>query len=165
MITISKNQRFVFIGAIVLLIGIMVLPRTVGLDNSNNTTTLKKNEGAFEMQVEKGISTTLNSEAPMQGIMMLRDVLDKDPDNVKAHYALGVLSVISMQYDKANERFRKVSDIIDLDQDAARFLAEVYVKEGKKPMVIESLNKFIALAYDEVIIKQAKELINELKNI
>ena len=117
------------------------------------------------MQVEKGISTTLNSEAPMQGIMMLRDVLDKDPDNVKAHYALGVLSVISMQYDKANERFRKVSDIIDLDQDAARFLAEVYVKEGKKPMVIESLNKFIALADDEVVIKQAKELINELKNI
>lgn len=165
MITISKKQRFIIIGAVVLLGGIMVLPRTVGLDNSNNTTILKENEGSFEIQIKKGISTTLNSETPMQGIMMLREVLDKDPDNVKAHYALGVLSVISMQYDKATERFSKVSDIIDLDQDAARFLAEVYVKEGRKNTVIESLNKFIALADDEVVIKQAKELIKELKNI
>ncbi len=165
MTTISNNQRFIILGALVLLISIMFLPRSVSLDNSKTALTLMENEVEVDMQIEKGISRTLNGEAPMQGIAILRDVLVKDPDNIKVQYALGVLSVISMQYDKAEERFRKVSDHRDLDKEAAKFVAEVYVKEGKKNMVIESLNKFIAFADDEVIIKQAKELIIELKNI
>lgn len=162
MITISKGQIFVIIGAVVLLIGIMILPKTVQHGSTELEPELKGQETNVEMQIKMGIATVLNSETPMQGIMILRGILDKDPNNVKAHFALGVLSVISRQYDKAKERFQKVSDNIELDQDAAKFLAEIYAQEGKQVMIIESLNQYIALADEETISKEVKEIIKEL---
>src|SRR4051812_5466831 len=43
--------------------------------------------------------------APMQGIMLLREVVAKNPNHEMAQYNLGILSVKSGQYDKAVIRF------------------------------------------------------------
>ena len=40
----------------------------------------------------------------MQGIMMLREVLEEDPKNELALFNMGMLSIQSGQYDKAVER-------------------------------------------------------------
>lgn len=53
----------------------------------------------------------VNGPNPMEGIMMLREIIGKDENNVEAQYWLGVFSVRSGQYDKAIERFNKVIQI------------------------------------------------------
>ncbi|HQK98651.1 MAG TPA: tetratricopeptide repeat protein, partial [Bacteroidia bacterium] len=45
---------------------------------------------------------------PMKGIMLLREVVSKNPEHEMAQYNLGMLSVKSGQLDKAIERFTKV---------------------------------------------------------
>ncbi|GAB3555705.1 tetratricopeptide repeat protein [Spirosoma fluminis] len=52
--------------------------------------------------------TYVNTDNPMQGIMMLREVLQQEPTNELALFNLGLLSMRSNQYDKAIERFRQI---------------------------------------------------------
>lgn len=52
--------------------------------------------------------TYVNTASPMQGIMLLREVLDADPTNELALFNLGILSMRSNQYTKAVERFQQI---------------------------------------------------------
>jgi tetratricopeptide (TPR) repeat protein len=52
--------------------------------------------------------TYLTSSNPMQGITMLREVLEEDPKNELALFNLGMLSIQSGQYDKAVERLEEL---------------------------------------------------------
>ena len=44
----------------------------------------------------------------MQGVMMLREVTEKQPDNIPANLILGQQGIVSGQFDKAIDRFEKV---------------------------------------------------------
>lgn len=52
--------------------------------------------------------TYVNTQTPMQGIMLLREVLQQDPTNELALFNLGMLSMRSGQYSKAIDRFRQI---------------------------------------------------------
>lgn len=52
--------------------------------------------------------TYVNTQTPMQGIMLLREVIQQDPTNELALFNLGLLSMRSNQYDRAIERFRQI---------------------------------------------------------
>src|SRR6185295_15381007 len=45
---------------------------------------------------------------PMEGIMKVREVAEKDSNNLFAQYMLGIGGVVSRQYDKAILRFERV---------------------------------------------------------
>lgn len=55
--------------------------------------------------------TYLTSPNPMQGIMLLREVLVKDPKNELALFNMGMLSIQSGQYDRAIERLEQLVEI------------------------------------------------------
>ena len=48
------------------------------------------------------------SDNPMQGILAVREIADKNPDNLYAQMILGLGGIQSGQYDKAVERFLNV---------------------------------------------------------
>ena len=52
--------------------------------------------------------TYVNSESPMQGITMLREVLAENPQFEPALFSMGMLSVQSGQYDRAVERLNEL---------------------------------------------------------
>lgn len=52
--------------------------------------------------------TYVNTDTPMQGIMLLREVLQQEPTNELALFNLGLLSMRSNQYGRAIERFRQI---------------------------------------------------------
>ncbi|SEJ05120.1 Tetratricopeptide repeat-containing protein [Cyclobacterium xiamenense] len=52
--------------------------------------------------------TYVSSSNPMQGITMLRDILEQDPDNEEALFNMGILSMQSGQYKRAVERFERL---------------------------------------------------------
>lgn len=73
------------------------------------------------------------NEPPMKGIMLIRDVAEKNPRNTYAQYMLGIGASISGQTDKAIERF---TNVVNLDSDhleARLRLADLLVQKGDKP--------------------------------
>jgi tetratricopeptide (TPR) repeat protein len=72
------------------------------------------------------------NEPPMKGIMLIRDVAEKDSNNIYAQYMLGIGASISGQTEKAIERFTKVVTL-DKDHLEARLrLADLLVQKGDK---------------------------------
>jgi tetratricopeptide (TPR) repeat protein len=65
--------------------------------------------------------TYVSSSNPMQGILMLREVVEVDSNNVEAIFNLGLLSRQSSQFEKAVDRFEKLISI-DESNIQARFL-------------------------------------------
>ncbi|MDZ4794477.1 MAG: tetratricopeptide repeat protein [Bacteroidota bacterium] len=74
------------------------------------------------------------SAAPMEGILKIREVVEKDSTNLYAHMMLVKGSLLSGQYDKAISRLETVHRLKPDDIDAMLLLAEVYerMKDAKK---------------------------------
>ena len=103
------------------------------------------------------ISTAMDlirGENPMEGIFMLRKILEKDPKNKEALYNLGVLSIQTAQYQNAVNRFNQIIAIDSSDKRA-------YLQLGISHYYLENFN------LSDSIFKNIKEsndslLINEL---
>lgn len=85
--------------------------------------------------------TYVNTPTPMQGIVLLREVLQQEPTNELALFNLGLLSMRSNQYGRAIERFRQIL-INNPTSRKARFylgvsLAEVGQKDEAKRVLAE----------------------------
>ena len=96
----------------------------------------------------------IKGENPMEGIFMLREILEKDPKNKEALYNLGVLSIQTAQYQNAVNRFNQIIAIDSSDKRA-------YLQLGISHYYLENFN------LSDSIFKNIKEsndslLINEL---
>jgi tetratricopeptide (TPR) repeat protein len=72
------------------------------------------------------------NEPPMKGIMLIREVAEKNPKNIYAHYMLGMGAAISRQFDKAVERFTKVLELDPDNMEARLRLADITEQMGNK---------------------------------
>lgn len=77
------------------------------------------------------------SDQPMQGIMMVREVAEKDPSNIYAQMMLGLGGIKSGQFDKAAERFQLVLKTDPNNLEAIFRLAETYDRKGDKPNAVK----------------------------
>ncbi|MCS7017602.1 MAG: tetratricopeptide repeat protein [Cytophagales bacterium] len=81
--------------------------------------------------------TYVVSDAPMQGIALIREVLEEDPQNQFALFNLGLLSMQSGQYDKAISRFEQLLSLYPQDTKAQFYLAVSLAEAGKKQQAIK----------------------------
>ncbi|MGE5520809.1 MAG: tetratricopeptide repeat protein [Candidatus Dadabacteria bacterium] len=102
-------------------------------------------------------------EMPMQGIQMIRDVVQKDPTNVYAQMTLGRASVLSGQMDKAVERFQTVIKMQPANAEAVLLLADTYDRMNNKPAAIEWYEKSLPLIPNPEYKSEVTKRINELK--
>jgi Flp pilus assembly protein TadD len=72
------------------------------------------------------------SQNPMEGITMVREVAERDPENMYAQFMLGLGGMISGQYAKAAERMLKVVQHEPSNIEAVLILAEAYERAGDK---------------------------------
>ena len=79
----------------------------MGSRRSSHGKVLAINPDNLDAKTDLGICYAEGTTTPMQGIMLLREVVEKNP-GANAQFNLGILSVRSGQYDKALERFSKV---------------------------------------------------------
>ena len=103
------------------------------------------------------------SDSPMEGLLKIREVAEKDSNNVFAQMMLGKGSLLSGQYDRAIERFEKVTRIDPTNLDAILLLAEVYERTGKKPEAIGWYQKSLVLVKQLEVRKAIEERITALK--
>ena len=77
------------------------------------------------------------ADNPMQGIMLIREVAEKDPSNMYAQYMLGVGGLISGQLDRAIERLSLVAGKQPDNIEVKLMLAEAYERKGDKPNAVK----------------------------
>jgi len=97
------------------------------------------------------------SENPMQGILAIREIADKNPDNLYAQMMLGLGGVQSGQYDKAAERFLAVVAKQPDNIEAVLNLAGVYERLGNKAEAVKWYKRSLTL----IQIPEAKKDIEE----
>lgn len=71
-------------------------------------------------------------ENPMKGILMLRDLNQKEPDNVLVLTTLGRFAIQTAQFNKAIERLLKATSLDPQNNKAICLLAEAYKGLGDK---------------------------------
>ena len=102
--------------------------------------------------------------APMKGVMLLREITDKDPDNITANLILGKYGIVSGQFDKAAKRLQKVLSIDSLNVEAYLYLAEAYEGMGDKTKAIEALEQCKKVVTDSGFSNEISNYIEKLKN-
>jgi len=106
--------------------------------------------------------TYVSSSNPMQGIQMLREVLESDENNQTAIYNLGLLSMQSGQYDRAVERFEKLVQL-DPENLKAQFLLGVsHFESGNKAEAKTQFEKVKSMDADPSVVASVDEYLNQL---
>ena len=124
---------------------------------------LEKNPENLDAKTDLGLCYAEGTNSPMQGIMLLREVVAKNPNHEMAQFNLGILSVKSQQYDKAVERFQHVLEINSANKEARFMLARTYSAMGNKEQALKNL-KMIRETEDSRLNEEVNNLINQINN-
>ncbi len=103
------------------------------------------------------------SEAPMEGITLIREVAERDTTNMYAQFMLGVGGMISGQYDRAIERFRKVVAYQPQNPEVIVMLAESYERKGDKENAIKWYEEGKKIILNREILQEIDHRIEELR--
>lgn len=115
-----------------------------------------------DVQVRLAVAYVEDGNNPMKGIMLLRGVAEKHPDNIAAQFNLGLFSIKSGQYDKAIARFNKVLEIDSTYHQAWFYLGQCELELGHKQKAIEKFKYYEYLCTDSIEKKNIKQYINKL---
>jgi tetratricopeptide (TPR) repeat protein len=102
---------------------------------------LKNNPGNLDAKTNLAMTYIAMGEAPMQGVTLLREVIATDPNNEKALFNLGILSIQSGQHEKAVERFRQLAQLNPKHAQAHFYLAVSLAATGKKEAARQMFEK------------------------
>ena len=144
---IKITQILIIIGAVILVYFLFQLPTSV-LETTNAQENINKTnpiESALEL---------LEGNNPMEGVFMLREILEKEPKNTQALYYLGVLSIQTAQYENAINRFNQIIAIDSSDKKA-------YLQLGISNYYLERYNIADSM-FNKVKASGDSLLINEL---
>jgi len=77
----------------------------------------------------------------MQGVMMLRELTEKNPDNIPANLILGQQGIVSGQFDRAIGRFERVLKAEPENLEALLGMAEAYKGKGDRQKAVQLLER------------------------
>ncbi|MCX6288729.1 MAG: hypothetical protein NTW92_03090 [Bacteroidetes bacterium] len=104
------------------------------------------------------------SDNPMQGILKIKKVVDKNPHNIYGQMILALGGKKSGQNEKAIERFLLILQDEPSNIEALVHLAECYELTNQKPLALESYqkvkqsNKIKSKAFNDAIDKRIQQL-------
>ncbi|MFD2572535.1 tetratricopeptide repeat protein [Spirosoma soli] len=107
--------------------------------------------------------TYVNTDTPMQGIMLLREVLQQEPTNELALFNLGLLSMRSNQYDRAIDRFRQILVNNPANRKAQFYLGISLAEAGQKAEAKKVLAQVKEQEKDPQILAAIREYEERLK--
>ena len=101
-------------------------------------------------------------ENSMKGILTIRKVLEINPDNIDASFQLGMFSIQTQQWDKAQVRFEKVLELLPETAEANLQLGYVLSQLGDTAEARKYVEKAIALSDNPELKANARSLLNSL---
>jgi tetratricopeptide (TPR) repeat protein len=103
------------------------------------------------------------TQTPMQGIMMLRDVIAREPDYEPALFSLGILSIRSNQFGKAVDRFKQILRNNPANLKAALNLGYCLAELDRKEEAQQILEKVLANSKDPQEKAAANDILSKIK--
>jgi thioredoxin-like negative regulator of GroEL len=103
-------------------------------------------------------------QQPMIGILMIREIAEKDTTNFKANYLLARLSMMSGQFDKAVARLKRVRLIDPTNYEPLLMLSDAYLSLNQKENAIDALKDCKKLLKNPNFAAAIEEQINRIKN-
>lgn len=107
--------------------------------------------------------TYVNTDTPMQGIMLLREVIKQDPTNELALFNLGLLAMRSNQYERAVDRFRQILVNNPASRKAQFYLGVSLAEAGQKTEAKQVLAQVKKQEKDPQILAAIREYEERLK--
>ncbi|WP_375435355.1 tetratricopeptide repeat protein [uncultured Hymenobacter sp.] len=123
---------------------------------------LKNNPENLDAKTNLGMAF-MASENPVQGVVLLREVLVADPRNEKAIYNLGLLSMQSNQYDKAVERFRELTKVNPENVNGQFYLGVALAQTGANDDAKAAFQKAKSLSTDPGLTAAVDEQLQKLQ--
>ena len=127
-------------------------------------TSIKK-ELSITEQIQTALSNIQDADNPqsqMKGILQMRSLSEKYPENADLQWNMGLFSIQSGQYEKAVARFEKVINIDDQRLDAYVQLAMSYVELQDTSAATNVLISLIDKSEGDTK-KNAEEMLEKLK--
>lgn len=147
----GKPQWFMLGGAVVVIVLLMLIPRTPSGTNAQIPEAANGHEGHEHASMDQRVAEAaalVQGADPMQGIMALRGILAEDSNNVEAHWQLGLFSLQSRQFDKAIGRFRKVITLAPARAEAWLELGRSYAAVDSTTLAKEAVMKYKTMVTD-----------------
>lgn len=118
----------------------------------------------LDIKADYGNALVLGSSAnPMQGIQVLNSITAQDPNHLRANYHLGRLAIVSGQYQKAADRFRKLTQVHRNYPEAFLGLGEALYNLGKSQEAIAALERYKALVRDPRLTSSIDGFIEQIR--
>jgi tetratricopeptide (TPR) repeat protein len=160
------KQVILIVSALSTVVLLYILPtpnadyRTIELKQESST-----NENlTSEQKIEKALKIIQGGGAPMQGILLLKEVEANEPTNEQALFYLGDFSLKTGQFEKAIPRFARLTE---LNPEAAQYwylLGQAYEMNKNSDKAVNAYQTFINFNTDSIIIKDVTDRIKTLKN-
>jgi predicted Zn-dependent protease len=103
------------------------------------------------------------AENPMEGIMMIRDVAERDPSNMYAQYMLGVGGLMSGQLDRAIERLTLVATKQPGNLEVQLMLADAFERKGDAASAVKWYESVKTHVSNPEIMQELDKRIQSLK--
>ena len=123
---------------------------------------LDKNDADLEAKTRLGL-IKVNSPQPMQGIMMVREVLEQEPENEFALFNMGLLSIESRQFPRAVEYFERYQAVNPANEEGQLYLAISYLESGNNAKALETFKKLRERVSDPEMIRTIDQYTERLK--
>lgn len=123
---------------------------------------LELNPGNLEAKNALAICIIQDENDVMKGVGMLREVVASDSNNVQAIFTLGMLSMQSAQFEKAVERFEKLTRIQPFNAQYYIYLGEAYARSGEVKKAVKAYETGKTLLKEKEDKKQVDDIINKL---
>lgn len=140
-----------------LIITVILIVLLFNLDITQNKEETKDFDTKIQLAIEK-----VKGQNPMEGIMMLKEIVDQDPENVEALFYLGMFSMESGQFEKAVVRFQSILSIDSSFIIAHRYLGESLLAIGDTIGALNELEKYVVIERDGKNKQEINMLINKL---
>jgi len=120
---------------------VLVFPNVSKEFSDKNT-----NQNILDTKVRSAVTMIESGEGnPMEAIFALREVVEVDSNHRDAQFYLGQFSIMSGQWNKAIDRFKKVLRINSSDEYAIESLAIARFQNGEKNGAVEDLKNYLEL--------------------
>ncbi len=110
-----------------------------------------------DIRTQLGVAYVEGSAEPMKGITLLREVVAEDSTNVDAQMSLGLFSMKSGQYDKAEKRFRTVIQLRPDLPEMRLYLCDALQMQGNSKGALAELAQLEKATSDSMLLQEVKK--------
>lgn len=157
----SKTVQILLVsGAVLLVIGLVLAPRIPAEKR------ILAEASPIDLRLMQAVGLVESSGNPMEGIAMLRQILEEDSTQIDAHWHLAQFSITSRQIENASYRFEQVVRYDENQKypEAYFWLAQTKIALDKESEAIPLLEEYLTLETDTVVINGVSRMLVQLKS-